>query len=700
MENLQKLLWEKKKFAYDVNYIITLDKIHLPLLRKIISHEKFNKQVEEWKSLGLIEKFPKNSFIDSKTKEIKEEYKYLPLDTAIFEDQDLTYSVLEHIEYLDDTIDSILVNSDNFHGINFLIEKFKKLIKCVYIDPPYNTETDRSNGTFPYKDGYPDSTWLSLLGSRIEASLPLLSDNAVIFSSIDDNEVDNLLKLYKSLGFDFVKLLPTIMNLKGNNDEYGFSGAHEYTICSIKNGKVDGAILELNVTEDDIIKWETDERGFFKKGATLKSSGENAPRTKRQNLYYPILFNKKTNKVESILFEEYGKIYNKENNTFNDNYIEELRTKYQKKDYVFLLPLDEKGSKLTWRWSFEKIQKESYDVIPVKTKTGVTLYKKQRPELKDFPTKKAKSFLYKPSYSSGNGTAELKELFNSKPFKSPKPLALVEDLISLGSTPESGYILDYFLGSGTTIHAAINQKRLKQDFKVIGIENGEYFDSLIIKRTKKAIYSDSWEEGKAQKPNGISQIVKYFKLEQYEDALENTVFNSSDYSAIKAFKDGLEPFKEYMTEHYQKSYLSLYEHFGKSHSQSLMMKIEDELLNKPFDFKLKIYEDGTIKEKTMDLVETFNALIGINVMSIKMRQYEGKRYVFVDSPDILVIWREFDNLKEVMQTEYKNKEMEFMKQEVDMNDKTIYMNGVCQTHSRIEFDAKETLFALREKLID
>ncbi|MFK5288820.1 DNA methyltransferase, partial [Glaesserella parasuis] len=110
-------------------------------------------------------------------------------------------------------------------------------MKCIYIDPPYNTEDDRAKGKFIYKDGYPSSTWASLIHSRLLLAKPLLNQAGVLFQSIDDNEQANLKFISNSIlgSENFIACLPTIMNLKGNNDEFGFSGTHEYTLVWTKN---------------------------------------------------------------------------------------------------------------------------------------------------------------------------------------------------------------------------------------------------------------------------------------------------------------------------------------------------------------------------------------------------------------------------------------------------------------------------------
>ena len=114
---------------------------------------------------------------------------------------------------------------------------------------------------------------------------------------------------------------------------------------------------------------------------------------------------------------------------------------------------------MSWRWSRDKFRNEIYDVIVLKAGDGFTLYKKQRPGLGDIPSSKPKSTFYKPEYSSGNGTAAVKELFDGKKvFDNPKPLALLRDFLLIGSSKEC-IVMDLFAGSASLAHAVLDLNR-------------------------------------------------------------------------------------------------------------------------------------------------------------------------------------------------------------------------------------------------
>ena len=305
--------------------------------------------------------------------------------------------------------------------------------------------------------------WLCMMWPRLHLLKELLSDDGVIFISIDDNEAHSLRLLMAEI-FDesnFIACLPTVMNLKGNNDEFGFAGTHEYTFCWAKDKKIT-QVGEFELDEEEMLNsWLEDDYGYYKRGANLKSTGQNAPRNRRPNLYYPIFVGPQDELTvtESSETENYEKI----------------------------LPITN-GEEMSWRWSKQKVSAEPYNIIVERTTSGISLFKKQRPSLGDLPTKKPKSLFYKPEYSSGNGTALLKQIFGSREiFNNPKPIQLLKDLISLGTKKED-IILDSFAGSGTTAHAVLDLNREDGgNRKFILIECEDYADTITAERVRRVI---------------------------------------------------------------------------------------------------------------------------------------------------------------------------------------------------------------------
>jgi adenine-specific DNA-methyltransferase len=349
------------------------------------------------------------------------------------------FPVLKEVENKSIFIDknkpvNLLIEGDNYHSLAVLNFTHKNKIDVIYIDPPYNT----GNNDFIFNDKFVDkedpwrhSKWLTFMEKRLRLAKSLLKKSGVIFISIDDNEVAQLKLLLDEIFEEknFIALLPTIMNLKGNQDQFGFAGTHEYTLVYAKN-LLQSKINEFDIDEEELEDWEEDSIGYFKKGANLKATGVNAPKEKRPNLFFPIFITKD------------GDFYVSENN------------KPINPEDLKLLPITD-NKEMSWRWSKKKIMEEKTNLIIERTNSNnITFYKKQRPKIGDLPSKKPKSFFYKPKYSSGNGTAQLKDIFGEKVFNNPKPVDLIKDFIILGS-PKDGIILDFTAGSGTTGQAVL-----------------------------------------------------------------------------------------------------------------------------------------------------------------------------------------------------------------------------------------------------
>lgn len=348
---------------------------------------------------------------------------------------------------------NFLLEGDNLHSLHLLSKTHSNMIDVICIDPPYNT----GNEEFIYNDKiidkndiYAHSKWLSFMSKRLEIARTLLKESGIIFISIDDNEQAPLKMLCDEIfGKDnFIAVLPTIMNLKGNQDEFGFAGTHEYTICYSRNKKK-SRINEFPTSDEEFEEWLEDDKGLYKQGATLKRTGQDAPRDRRAKSYFPILV--KDNKVTSITEAEYNSIYDKDSNRFNDDFVTDLLIKYERLGYDVILP-ESNGEKTSWRWQYSKVKNEADEILIIQGRNGPSLYKKQRPTIGDRPTKKPKSIFYKPEYSSSNGTAQVRKIFGKKIFNNPKPIDLIKDFLFL-STNNNSIVLDFFAGSGTTAHA-------------------------------------------------------------------------------------------------------------------------------------------------------------------------------------------------------------------------------------------------------
>jgi adenine-specific DNA-methyltransferase len=419
----------------------------------------------------------------------------------------------------------ILIEGDNYHSLTCLNYTHKNKIDLIYIDPPYNTGKDG----FTYKDKriiskFPDGTpvpkdsplrhsyWLSFMHKRLDLAKDLLRDTGKIVISIDDNELANLVLLCsKVFGVNNqVAILPTIMNLKGNQDEFGFAGTHEYTVIFAKDiNKC--KFNQFDIDDSELEKWEEDEIGYYKKGAPMRATGEEDKREDRAEMFYPILI--KNEEAQTITKDEHLSLYDKATKEFNDVFLNKIISKYKKQGFEIVLPYS--GNDYgRWRWGFsEKNSKRlKTDVIISRTKNGISLYKKQRPDLNELPTKKPKSLFYKPEYSSGNGTSQLKNILGYKAFKNPKPVDLIIDLIQLSCNKKST-VLDFFAGSATTLNACLELNNQGYNIQNIICTNNEanICEEVTYPRSKKVI--EGYINLKNNSIHGLGNSLKYYKTD-------------------------------------------------------------------------------------------------------------------------------------------------------------------------------------------
>ena len=592
LEDFQKKLWLKKKFVAGCHYLITLDHLTEEQMQTALANPK---QTAQWLALFNVNASGLSAV------ELCKNYPHLVVDTSLFEPT-FQAEILSNLHDLDEKMNGLLIHSDNFQALNLLQERYKEQVKCIYIDPPYNTDGDG----FIYKDGYKHSSWLSLIENRITLQKNLMSKDGTLGISIDDNEVHELdlcvsnimnnqkigeLSVTRAEGGGLAKRI-----VKGH--DYLMLYAKDLDICPplLRSKDIRGKIVTIN-GEDFWIETDWLRIEFGKYGTLLYEDIEKVKGTE-----------KKQEIDDGIASGKYILI-KKDNNHIVGRY----------------RSVKEDGSKF-------------YSVI---------------------------------KHLNTDGTAVLKELFPTGGFGYPKPVSLISQYV-LGSTFSSVYknaiVLDYFAGSGTTAHAVINLNREDNgNRKYILVEQGEYFDSVLKPRVQKVIFAKEWKDGKPQADNGVfggvSQIVKVLKLESYEDTLNNLELRKP----IQDLADmGL-------SETVQNDYLLHY---------MLDVESRDSLLNtqhftKPFDYKLNIATTsaGAYEAKTIDLVETFNYLIGLRVSEINDKRETGLVTVQganTSGEKTLVIWRDcekydYDKLNRYLDSRDINPQ--------DSEFEVVYING-------------------------
>jgi adenine-specific DNA-methyltransferase len=541
VEDFQKRLFEKKKFVIRTEYCLTIDRVPEALWDEVLQNEA---QLAEWRELYAVNPQP--------TKEFLRQHPTLVVDTRHFS-EDFKWRLLAHFDDLDEALDGVLIKSENFQALNLLLEKYRGKVKCIYIDPPYNTGSDE----FLYKDGYQHSSWLSMMADRLALGRSLLRADGGLFVSIDENEDARLRLLLE-----------------------GLFGAEQYR-NTIVVARVKKSIKERERVKS--LNWGTSYLLFF-------AASENTlitPPVRQQN-------GKRQEKWHS--FDAPG-----------------IRPTME---YEIFGQKPPQGRH--WMYSRER-----------------ALQMIERGELRRNP--KTGRIEYKVPPSEGvlldTNWTDLVESDFDWGFRTEKNVALLERAFSMLVMPND-VVLDFFAGSGTTAHAVINLNRKDGGKrKYILVEMGDWFETVMLPRIKKVVFCEKWKDGKPNGGNGVSHFLKYLYLEQYEDTLNNLELPREREGQLALERFGDEYLLRYMLD------------FETQGSPSLLNL---EQFQDPFAYKLKVQEGDEIRERVVDLVETFNYLLGIHVKKMRQFQDNGRLYRAVvgekDGKSIVIVWRSLKGL--------------------------------------------------------
>ena len=352
-----------------------------------------------------------------------------------------------------DTTENIYIEGDNLEVLKLLRQNYYNSIKMIYIDPPYNTgndfvyndtfkmdkeESDKAEGIISENNeklqknqkstNRYNANWLNMMYPRLKLARDLLTDDGVIFISIDDNEQANLKRLCDEIFGEenFVGLF--VVNTTPNGRDYGcMAKQHEYILFYGKNKEN----IEIKLLPEINKKFSyRDENGGYNIHP-LYNSNEKFTNENRPNLYYPFyLYLDK--KIEDNFFEiGLEKL---------DNSIEIFPPKSNKNKIQFV-----------WRWGKEKaLENMNKEIIGYKNENNeYRIVQKMR-----HSEKLIRSIISDTPYTSRKGTSEVEKLFENKIFDFPKPIKLIEDFLKI-SLNQKDIILDFFSGSATTAHAVM-----------------------------------------------------------------------------------------------------------------------------------------------------------------------------------------------------------------------------------------------------
>ena len=645
LADFQKTLWEKKKLVFATRYVITLDRIEklagqdwLEARLDRIMHG----QREEWRKLGLGEYADADAcrMVTHGDLLAEANYRYLPLpvDTGCF-DEEFKWALLDAVSRetpLDQALDGLAIHSDNWQALNLLQAKYRERVKCIYIDPPYNTGSDG----FPYKDAYAHASWLAMMQDRLRAAAPFLARNGALFASIDHVERNALTEaLARTLGRqNRVEEIIWGQNTTKNqsptystNHEYVEVFARDLTAASgdermFREPKPGAAeVLELvdrlNPDYPPVTEIEARIKALFERHRAefrdeLDESGieydksldpwkglynyQHAEYRGQQERYVP----------EAEAREKQARIWvwREDNPSMPSGKQAENTSDPNHPNYRFYKPIHPTTGKPCphpkrgWCWprqsDKETVSRPSFETAENDDRVVWGPDHKKVPQLKKFlhevDTQVSKSLLL--DYTDGE--KELTQLTGkSNSFPNPKPTTLIERFI-LQTTDADEWVMDFFAGSGTTFHAAISARHDdRQRRRVLLIEGGAHFEPVLLPRLKRVGAAWVWKNGKPAALNGPGLFLRVQTLEQYEDTLANLdIAAEPGQSASFDFDDPAFSLR-YRLQRDSRALYGAVERFAS-----------------PFGYRLqRVAGGGEAQPQTVDLIESLVYLLGLDV---------------------------------------------------------------------------------------
>jgi len=717
LEDFQKKLWLKKKFILETQWMVTLERIDESFYPEICEQAekpqpgwdgKTRSQREEWLELYKIDQSENGAYSEPLSPEFLKANPSLVLDTRYFS-QELTDRLLDAIaenSSLDEQTDALLVHGENFQVLRLLEERYREQIRCIAIDPPYN----RLGDGFPYKDNYRHSSWLTMMRDRLGVAASFLRQDGALFSNIDENERDSLQALL-DLTFGKENRVEELIWAQNTTHSQSplYSTNHEY---------VEVYARDRQSAEQDPKMFREPKPGYVEISDLIKKLNPSYPSTEEIEKEIATLYKKHVDEFKDEL-KDMGLKYNEETKKqdpwrgiYNYNKAEyrdsegklvdepaaskqNARIVIWREDnpsapaqkqadstrdpnsanYRFYKPMHPitgrscPHPKTGWRWPYkwDDSKRDCFSALDAdgrivwgETEEKIPQYKRF---LHEVETNVSKSYFH--DYTDGE--KQLAALFGETGvFPTPKPTTLPSRFISQVAQ-KTDYIMDFFGGSGTTGHAVINLNREDNGTrKFVLVEAGEHFDQVLIKRVKKVVYAPVWDNGQpvirpaSPQSRGNPSLIKLLRVESYEDTLSN-LGDPTQTIAQQNLLKGKPAFRESYLLNYMLSLEFLAPLMSLDHFAD------------PFNVRMSLTRNDEARIVTVDLVETFNYLLGLRVHST--RKLKGVREVIGKTPSgdrTLILWRNTE------ETDNETLDEWFRKQAYNSRDREfdlIYVNG-------------------------
>ena len=585
LEGFQKMLWLKKKFVVETSYCVVVGSIPEAFYAEIIANRA---QHDEWVDLHGIDELAgdlvRTGYSNPLTTEFLRAHSTLMADTRHFS-SDFTERLLEALGTggsLDEMTDGVLFHSENFQALRLMERRYRGRVDCVYIDPPFNAP----NSEIAYKNNYKHSSFLSLIESRLELSRGLAAAAGSHVVAIDKHEANGVERLIDSVFPAHDNVAVTVEhNRRGVQGDH-FSYSHEHALFSVPRSR---KALNRNERQEDEWEW-----------SRFRNWGGESLRTDGANCFYAVL-------VRGNRILGFGDVWTDED--AHPSGANVARTD----GVIEVFPIDGKGIERKWRWERGTVETLGRRLRVKSAKNGTLDIEIAK------TTDQFKTVWRGPRYNAGdNGTKVCRSMgLPMGAFDYPKSIHTVADCVHAVSDA-TAFVLDYFAGSGTTSHAIVNLNRTDGGHRrFILVEMAQYFDTVLLPRVKKVTFSPEWENGRPSrlaKPEEAQRgprIVKVVRLESYEDTLNNLVVRRPEPVEELLDLDGASgpggPHEDYVVR-----YMLDVE---TTDSPSLVNMCG---FRNPSVYRLKVKRPASDenREVAVDLVETFNWLLGLRVSSV------------------------------------------------------------------------------------
>ncbi|GAA8081417.1 hypothetical protein Kazakh3172_14220 [Helicobacter pylori] len=392
---------------------------------------------------------------------------------------------------LKDKNTNYLIKGNNLIALHSLKKKFAKQVKCIYIDPPYNT----GNDSFNYNDNFNHSSWLVFMKNRLEAAREFLSDDGVIFVQCDDNE-----QAYLKVLMDEI------------------FGRENFIACFVWE-KTSNSLSRIRIKTEYILCYEKTKFGLIFNG-DMAEEGQDFPILNEVNVKRTLQF-----PPNSIYFKTFKGVIKP--------------TKFNKMELIDDLKIVNKTNSnmvrinAKFKWTQDKLDdeiKEGTTFVIKSDEFSMRYIRKGDREVKASNVFNAECGVT----TNIKATSEIKILFansNTDLFSTPKPEALISRILEI-STQENDLVLDFFAGSGTTCAVAHKMKR-----RYIGIEQMDYIETITKERLKKVIEGEQGGISKKCDFKGGGSFV-YAELKEVNLEIKKQILNAKSKSeCLKIFND-------------------------------------------------------------------------------------------------------------------------------------------------------------------